>query len=62
MNGTLGVVERFDEYKRPIVRFELVGGKTTLMTVQEVKWDVQIPEKGVVRTRIQIPLILAYAM
>ncbi|TPX59716.1 hypothetical protein PhCBS80983_g02276 [Powellomyces hirtus] len=62
VNGSLGIVQGFEQNSgNPIVEFT-VENKPKLMEISSESWSVEMPGVGVVASRTQIPLLLAYSM
>ncbi|KAI8848424.1 hypothetical protein BC829DRAFT_490028, partial [Chytridium lagenaria] len=60
VNGSLGKVSGFSESGLPIVDFLVGNDQMMRMIVSREKWDMEGPDKKIICSRVQIPLILAY--
>jgi ATP-dependent DNA helicase PIF1 len=65
VNGSRGIVIGFETREKdaggemfPVVRFE--NGRTLQVTPE--LWDIEVPGEGIVASRQQVPLLLAWAM
>ena len=70
VNGTVGIVTRFIQpiagahsiESLPVVRFTLADGSVYTRVVARESWSVVLPDGKQLAARIQIPLILAWAI
>ncbi|KND04641.1 uncharacterized protein SPPG_00357 [Spizellomyces punctatus DAOM BR117] len=62
VNGSLGRVASFEEKTGyPVIEF-IINGSPKYMEITNDDWTLEVPGQGVVASRNQVPLILAYSM
>jgi len=67
VNGSIGTIIRFEsikdsEAKYPVVSMLMSNGMTYKLTIGPVEWRMSMPDDTLISSRIQIPLILAWAI
>ena len=67
VNGSVGLVTGFQDvqgqfYKKPIVKLTSFSGNPFTITLQKCLWETIAPNGSVVASRLQYPLILAWAI
>lgn len=67
VNGSIGTVVGFETspstfVKKPNVRLTMPDGTSTVVTIGRVAWETIAPNGSVIASRVQFPLILAWAV